>query len=127
LPLFLVSVLLFAALLTVSEKDNLSKRHGFNTLDFIGGNSALFFVIMIAHIQLRGEVGGRDAVYIEYFYLLMYGMLVATTASAYLFSIHTISWLKFINYKDNIIPKVAYWPTLLCSLIIVTAWRLSLK
>jgi hypothetical protein len=127
LPLFLVSVLLFAALMTVSEKDNLSKRHGFNTLDFIGGNSALFFVIMIAHIQLRGEVGGRDAVYIEYFYLLMYGMLVATTASTYLFSIHTISWLKFINYKDNIIPKVAYWPTLLCSLIIVTAWRLSLR
>ena len=74
---------------------------------------------MIAHIQLRGEGGGRDIVYIEYFYLIMYGMLVATTAITYLFSIHTTSWLKFIDYKDNTIPKAAYWLTLLCSLIIL--------
>lgn len=127
LPLFLVSVLLFAALLTVSENDTLSKRHGFSTSGFIGGGSALFFVIMIAHIQLRGEVGGTDTVYIEYFYLIMYGMLVATTASTYLFSIHTPGWLQFIDFKDNIIPKAAYWPVLLISLILVTAWRLSLR
>jgi hypothetical protein len=82
---------------------------------------------MIAHIQLRGEIGGRDIVYIGYFYLIMYGMRVATTASTSLFSIHTTSWLKFIDYKDSIIPKAVYWLTLLCSLIMVTAWRLSLR
>jgi hypothetical protein len=125
LPLFLIAVLLFAALLTVSENDILSKRHGFNTLDFMAGSSALFFVIMIAHIQLRGEVGGTETVYIEYFYLTMYGMLVATTASTYLFSIHTSGWFKFIDYKDNVIPKAAYWPTILVLLILITAWQLS--
>jgi len=124
LPLFLVAALLFAALLTVSECDKLSNRHGFNTSGFIGASSALFFVVMIAHIQLREEVGGTNIVYIEYFYILMYGMLVAATASTYLFSIRAARWLSFIHYKDNIIPKVIYWPTIFSTLIAITLWTL---
>ncbi len=120
LPLFLVAALLFAALLTVSEKDDLSSRLGFNTSGFIGASSALFFVVMLAHIQLREQFAGTSIVYIEYFYILMYALLVLATANTYLFSIRAKRWGKLILYNDNIIPKVAYWPVVLGCLILIT-------
>jgi len=120
LPLFLVSALLFAALLTVSSKEELTGKLGFNTSGFIGASSALFFVVMLAHIQLREQFAGTSIVYIEYFYVLMYGLLVTATANTYLFSINATRWSKVISYNDNIIPKVAYWPVVLGSLILIT-------
>ena len=120
LPLFLVATLLFSALLTVSRNDDNSNRHGFSTSGFIGAASALFFVVMIAHIQLREEVGGSNIVYIEYFYILMYGVLVAATANTYLFSVKAVRQGGIIHNPDNIIPKLAYWPVILSCLIVIT-------
>ena len=120
LPLFLVATLLFAALLTVSEKEDLSSRLGFNTSGFIGAASALFFVVMLAHIQLREQFAGTGIVYIEYFYILMYALLVTATANTFLFSIGASQYFKVIMYNDNIIPKVAYWPVVFGSMILIT-------
>ena len=120
LPLFLVAALLFAALLTVSEKEELSSKLGFSTSGFIGASSALFFVVMLAHIQLREQFAGASIVYIEYFYILMYALLVTATANTYLFSIRASVLGNVILYNDNIIPKVAYWPVVFGSLILIT-------
>ena len=120
LPLFLVAALLFAALLTVSNKEDLSGRLGFNTSGFIGACSALFFVVMLAHIQLREQFAGSSIVYIEYFYILMYGLLVVATANTFLFSLRPKRWCGLILYEDNIIFKVAYWPVVLACLIMIT-------
>ncbi|MFW2374436.1 MAG: hypothetical protein ACN4GM_15020 [Gammaproteobacteria bacterium] len=120
LPLFLVAALLFALLLTVSENDELSNRLGFSASGFIGASSALFFVVMLAHIQLREQFAGTSIVYIEYFYILMYALLVSATANTFLFSIRATRWTNIILYHDNIIPKVAYWPVVFASLIVIT-------
>ena len=120
LPLFLVSALLFASLLTVSSDADLTQRHDFNTNGFIAASSALFFVVMLAHIQLREQFAASKIVYIEYFYILMYATLVTATANTYLFSVKGAPWLKLIHYEDNIIPKVCYWPILISSLIMIT-------
>lgn len=120
LPLFLVASLLFAALLTVSDKDELSERFGFSVSGFIGAASALFFVVMLAHIQLREQFPGSGIVYIEYFYILMYALLVAATANTFLFSLKPKRWCGLILYDDNILVKVAYWPVVLSCLIMIT-------
>jgi len=120
LPLFLVATLLFAALLTVSERDELSSRLGFNTSTFIGGCSALFFVTMLAHIHLREQFDAAGIVYIEYFYVLMYVLLVIATVNTYLFSIRPRRWCGLILYRDNILFKVGYWPVVLGCLILIT-------
>ncbi|MCG8412659.1 MAG: hypothetical protein MI746_00435, partial [Pseudomonadales bacterium] len=127
LPLFLVASLLFSALLTVSDDEDLSLRHGFDTSVFIGGSSALFFVVLLAHIQLREQFPGTNIVYIEYFYILMYAMLVLATANTYLFRHRAAMWLKFIHYDDNIMVKLAYWPFVLLSLILITFWTEFLR
>jgi hypothetical protein len=83
LPLFLVAALLFATLLTVSEQPEITNKHGFNTSGMIGVCSALFFVVLLAHIQLREQFAGSGIVYIEYFYFLMYAVPVVTAANTY--------------------------------------------
>lgn len=120
LPLFLVAALLFAALLTLSSKEELSNRLGFNTSGFIGASATLFFVVLLAHIQLREQFGGLGIVYIEYFYILMYALLVVATVNTYLFSIRPKRWCGFILYDDNIYVKVAYWPLVFGMMIGIT-------
>jgi len=120
LPLFLVATLLFAALLTISDKAELSERFGFSVSGFIGASSALFFVVMLAHIQLREQFAGSGIVYIEYFYILMYALLVAATANTYLFSLRPKRGCGLILYEDNILVKIAYWPVVLGCLILIT-------
>ncbi|AOW20718.1 hypothetical protein LPB138_08525 [Urechidicola croceus] len=120
LPLFLVAALLFAALLTVSKNDRILEKMGFNNSTFIGTSSALFFVVMLAHIQLKQQFQGAGIVYVEYFYILMYGMLVICTTNTYLFSISSKKNKNIITWKDNLLPKISYWPFLLGSIIIIT-------
>ena len=120
LPLFLVAALLFAALLTVTDREDLSNRFGFNASGFIGACSALFFVVMLAHIQLREQFAGSGIVYIEYFYILMYGLLVVATANVYLFTIRPKRGFGLLLYSDNVLVKVGYWPVVIGSLILIT-------
>lgn len=125
LPLFLVATLLFAALLTVTEDEKLSGKLGFNTSGFIGASSALFFVVLLAHIQLRRQFAGTGIVYIEYFYIVMYALLVIATANSYLFSVRAKFCRSVILYSDNIIVKAAYWPVVFASLVLITLWVLK--
>ncbi|MEJ2323014.1 MAG: hypothetical protein P8Z31_12020 [Gammaproteobacteria bacterium] len=120
LPLLLVASLLFAAMLTISDKDKLSDRLGFNVSGFIGACSALFFVILLSHIQLREQFAGTSIVYIEYFYIMMYVMLVAATVNTYLFATRSGILGNVILYEDNIIPKITFWPVVLGSMILLT-------
>lgn len=122
LPLFLVAVLLFAALLTVSDSQEKNERLGFNTTGFLGMGSALFFVILIAHIQLREQFAGARVVYLEYYYILMYVMLVVCTLNTYLFAIRPKALERFIVYQDNLLPKILYWPIILIALNILTVF-----
>jgi hypothetical protein len=122
LPLFLVAVLLFAAMLTVGENKEKSERLGFNTSGFLGMCSALFFVILIAHIQLREQFAGARVVYLEYYYILMYAMLVICTLNTYVFTIRLKPLEKFIAYEDNLIPKVLYWPVIFIALNVLTVF-----
>ncbi len=120
LPLLLVAILLYSALLTVSDDNELFEKFGSNVTGFIGGCSALFFVVMLAHIQLREQFSGSSIVYIEYFYILMYVMLVVATANTYLFSVRSQVFNGLVLYRDNMIPKVLYWPSVLSALIAIT-------
>ena len=124
LPLFLVTALLFGALLTITTDSNLATRHGFSTTGVIGACSALFFVVLLAHIQLREQFAGSGIVYMEYFYILMYGILVAASASTFLFSMNAVPWLKIIHYKDGLILKISFWPVVLVCMIAITWWAL---
>lgn len=113
-PLLISAILLFATLLTITAREGQADIFGFNTSGVLGVCSALFFVVLIAHIQIRQEFPGSGIIYIEYFYLAMYTALLGVAVDAYLFTHDKYSsQFKFISYEDNIIPKLIFWPTLL--------------
>lgn len=119
-PLFVVAILLFASLMTISGDNEHAERFGFNTSGILAACSALFFVVLLAHIQVRSQFADSGLVYIEYFYLVMYVCLLLTALNAYLFSLKSLASCQLLHYQDNLIPKVLFWPLLLWSMAFIS-------
>ena len=119
-PLFVVALLLFSAVMTITGDKEQSDRFGFSTSGLLGTCSALFFVVMLSHIQVRSMFPGSGLVYIEYFYLVMYGAILLTALNGYLFSLRRLEGFWLLQLGDNIIPKLTYWPLLLCGMLLIT-------
>ncbi len=119
-PLFVVLLMLYIIVLTVSKQSNKKDVMGFNVSTVVASCSALFFVALIAHVQMRGELEANSIVYLEYFYLITYILILLITANSVLFS----SKIKIfiIDFHDNIIPSLLYWPLLTGGLFISTVW-----
>lgn len=126
-PLIVVTMLLFGAVMTVTRRPELVERHDFSTSSVIGTCSVLFFVILLAHVQLREGFAGSPVIYMESFFFLMYFLLLVVSINTYLFASEAVSSLRFIHYKDNLIPKAAFWPFVLLCMMAITAYNLSLK
>jgi hypothetical protein len=120
LPLIMVLMLLYAALLTITDDPELSERFGFNASSVIGSCSALFFVVLLAHMQLREQFAGWSVVYIEYFYFLLYVLLVLGAAYSYMFAAHKSEILSRLYSRGNLVMKIAYWPFVLACMILIT-------
>lgn len=123
-PLFVVALLLFAQMMTVTGTKDLAEKFGFSTSGAIATCSALFFVVLLAHVQVRKQFSGSGLVYIEFFYLIMYIVILMTALNAYIFSLGKLKRFNLIYYRDNFIPKVAYWPIVLWMMAIVTCIKL---
>ncbi|TMV05630.1 hypothetical protein FGK63_16435 [Ruegeria sediminis] len=126
-PLFVVTTLLFGAVMTVTRRQTLVDRHDFSTSTVIGTCSVLFFVVLLAHVQLREGFAGSPVIYMEYFYFLMYMLLLGVSVNTYLFVAEAMPSLWIIHYKDNLIPKAAFWPVVLACMVAITAYCLSLQ
>lgn len=126
-PLIVVTMLLFGAVMTVTRRPELVERHDFSTSSVIGTCSVLFFVILLAHVQLREGFAGSPVIYMKSFFFLMYFLLLVVSINTYLFASEAVSSLRFIHYKDNLIPKAAFWPFVLLCMMAITAYNLSLK
>ena len=120
LPLLMVLALLYGALLTISDDPELSERYGFSASGVIGSCSALFFVVLLAHMQLREQFAGMEVVYIEYFYFLLYVLIAAASAYAYLFAARRAKFLSFLYEHDNLAVKVGFWPVVFGSMLAIS-------
>jgi len=119
-PLFVVAMLAFAAPITTTRNRERGSIFGFSTAGTIGTVSALFFVVLLAHIQLRNQFAGSGVVYIEWFYFLMYVTLLAVAVNTYLVTAPWTADKRLVAYGDNLLPKVAYWPFLIGAMVAVT-------
>lgn len=119
-PLFVVALLLFGQMMIVTGSNHLVGRFGFNTSDTIATCSALFFVVLLAHVQVRKLFSGSGLVYIEYFYLIMYFIILLTALNAYVFSLGNFRYFNLIHYRDNFIPKISFWPVVLWMMALVS-------
>jgi hypothetical protein len=123
-PLLIVSALLFAVLMMLTEEQAAAERFGLTTMEAIATASALFFVVMLSHIQLRKEFPGTHIVYLEYFYLVTYVAILLTSLNAFLFAAGEPSQFRWVKYRNNFLVKMTFWPALLGTLALITAFKL---
>jgi len=121
LPLLVVIVLIFSVILSIT-KDNNKSHFGTSYTSIISALSGLFFIILLAHIQIRAEFSG-NLVYMEYFYFVGYLTILIVAISSYYFY-NGYNW-KFLplQYKDNLIIKLIFWPAVMSAALLCTLYH----
>ncbi len=117
-PIIVVLLMLFAVLITSSKESGKIEILGFNASTILASSTALFFVVLISHIDLRSSLSANEIFYMEYFYVVTYATILAISINSILFS-----WginIPFVQYRDNLLPKLFYWPVITLTMLVVT-------
>lgn len=117
-PIIVVLLMLFAVLITSSKESGKIQLLGFSASSILASSSALFFVVLISHIDLRNTLSANKIFYMEYFYVVTYAAILAISINSILFS-----WginVSFVQYRDNLLPKLFYWPIITLMMFLVT-------
>jgi len=69
--------------------------------------ATLFLALIFLQISLRNNLGANEIVYIEYYYFLIYFIMVGVSLNVVLVE---NSKLEIVKYKNNLIPKLLFWP-----------------
>ncbi len=97
---------MFAVLLVHAETS-------YNVLTYA---AALFFVAVISHVSLRGELQFGGVVFLETFYLMLYMQLLLSSVSALL--IYSDLDLPWFTHEESL-PRLLYWPVYLSVMLCV--------
>ena len=80
--------------------------------------AAFFFAILVAENALRDEVKWHGIVYLETVHVLTYFVILAVAAN----SVGLVAFPKLRLFRqDNLWVEVLYWPTILLTLLLITA------
>ncbi len=118
IPLAVAAAMLFCMLLLGTRREKFEGAFGFTALEVVLGAAALFFVVIFDHSALRDDLATTKPFYLEYFYFAMYVALVSVCANAILFAMERG---RIIMFRDNLIPKIAFWPAYMLGIALVTA------
>jgi len=116
IPIFIIAIMVFLLPFTVEKKDGEVKEGG--SLSIIQAAGGFFFVLLLAHIQLRKNIETPGLIYLEIFYFVMYFILAVMSASVMLY-LKTNKY-PILEYKQNLIFKISYWPILLFIIYLIT-------
>jgi hypothetical protein len=97
---------------------------GFSTLALLGICSGLLFVLITSHMGLRSSISIQGTAYLEYIYMLLYAMILLIDINSVILARNKDN--KLIQYGNNLIIKIAYWPILLFSIVVLSFFKLVL-
>ncbi len=112
------SLLLFGILTLTTSNENLKTRFGLSTAGVVTAVSGLFFAIILKHNQLRTTLGTPATAYLEALPYILYLLLILVGLNAILLS--SPFNVRFIEYRQNLMPKLLFWPILFALLLLVT-------
>jgi hypothetical protein len=97
----------------------------FHKLEFgwlLGSCATILFSTLIAQLRLVGKFPSAQFVYFESFYFVVYiALLIILGVLVLHFLDKEPRWL---SYKESIIPKILYWPSILTAILGITLWYL---
>ncbi|TAF34669.1 MAG: hypothetical protein EAZ57_02830 [Cytophagales bacterium] len=118
-PVLMVVVLLFITIYVSHDETTETDFFKFSVMDVAGIVGTLIFVVILAQIDLRSNLSTDTVLYIEYYYFIIYFLLFLVMVNYILFQKKGLDW-HLIEYRDNYIPKVLFFPILTFSIFMVT-------
>jgi hypothetical protein len=112
LPLAVAGFMVFSLLLVVKE----STRG--NVVQIMSAFSGLFFVGILSELDLRRRLSSSSISYIEYFYFVMYGAILAV-ALVNLSNLY-IGYFPRLERREHLLPKLLFWPSMLTVMLLLT-------
>jgi len=103
-----IAILMFS--LVVSKAESL---RGVLTESF-----ALFFVLVVAHVGLRGELAAQGVVYLETVFIILYGLILIGVLNGILE--FTTLKIPILSYREGLLFKLFYWPILFGSFLLIS-------
>ncbi len=110
-PLIIVTILLFTLLMIAIKDERLVGFMQAGSGRVLNICVAMFFVIAFSHIDIRRKIAAEEVFYLEYFYFLIYLTMLWISVNSVLFAMGKN--IKLIQYRDNLISKLLFWPVLL--------------
>ncbi|ATJ82451.1 hypothetical protein ACFPTY_05610 [Halomonas beimenensis] len=120
IPLFVAAIMLFAMLMIDTREKDRASQFGFTTSTVLATAAAIFFIILLAHIDVRRRYAAEEIMYLEYYYFITYFTIVAVSLNA--FMLMALRENRFFHYRDNLIPKLLFWPLLHGAFFAVTVY-----
>lgn len=118
LPIIVILGLLFSIFAITSQDEKVSNKFSISLSGTLGTSSALFFAVVLSHASLRERIPSENILYMEYLYIVAYIGIVFMVIDA--FAVYHKKQWKFITYKDNLLPKLIYWPAILFIMLLCT-------
>ncbi|MCI5139417.1 MAG: hypothetical protein D3922_13625, partial [Candidatus Electrothrix sp. AR1] len=119
-PIMFLYTTLFGFLLIITGRPKQNALVDFKLMGFISSSSGLFFGALLAHLKLRGAYGTPEITYAEFFYFFIYLCIPLVAVNAFLSKMK--SKLIIVSYKDNLIPRLIYWPCVMGVQFLLTLW-----
>ena len=120
IPMFILLLMSFGVQFIVTQIPDKMSMHGISTTGLIAYYASLFFIGILAHLDIRRTLNAAGVVYIEYFYFALYVILLLQTVNSIIFA--ATDHVGFLEYKDNLIPKVIFFPITLGLMFAVTIY-----
>lgn len=113
-----VALLIFLILCLTARDSTTKARFGISTFGVLGTSSGLLFSVILKDGQIRQTVSTGEIVYVEVLTFLLYAAILLVAANALL--LDSPLRVPFVDYRDNLLPDLLYWPVLLGTLLVIT-------
>jgi len=113
MPAVVAALMIFAFLLNGSKPDEPEE-----IVTALSYTAALFFVIAVVHTALRDDAAAIGLTYLEYFYILLYLMVVFVAINTFIIVRRPKSPL--VRFERNLASKLLFWPVVLIVMLIAT-------
>ncbi len=117
-PLIIVTILLFTLLMIAIKDERLVGFMQAGSGRVLNICVAMFFVIAFSHIDIRRKIAAEEVFYLEYFYFIIYLTMLWISVNSVLFAMG--KKIRLIQYRENLISKLLFWPFLLGLLFTIT-------
>jgi len=119
IPMIILVLMAFGVQFIVTQVSEKMSMYGISTIGLIGYYASLFFIGILAHLDIRRTLNAPGVVYLEYFYFTLYIILLLQTVNSIVFTVS--DKFHFVEFGDNLYPKVIFFPITLGIMFVVTA------